>query len=407
MDDHVLLREYVEHRSERAFAELVERHLPFVYATALRLARDPHTAQDIAQAVFIQLARKANTVRDGHALPGWLYRATRYAALVVFRSETRRRRRETDAMNLVKQNVSTDSWAQFAPLLDEALDCLDRADQNAVLLRFFHEKSYREVGVALGLNEDAARKRVERALEDVRGYFSRRGVTTTAALLGSAITSHAAVLPPVALSASVAGASLAGATAAGTVSLGWKIFFMSTQTKIIATTITVAVIAAIVVTIPMFHQQQEINYLGHLTDDKETTKTAMPANQPVVAGNSALPAIPPPVALRPPVVAPVAKPATPGQLVWTSQVADPSSAQAQTKAVLNNLRQISSAAQQYMLDMRVTQATYYDLVGTRTDNYLRNVTPVGNEDYTGIVVNRSTTEISIVGPDGSTITYSQ
>mgnify|MGYP001544324379 CR=1 FL=1 len=399
MDDHDLLEQFVEHQSERAFAELVERHLPFVYATALRLAHDPHTAQDIAQSVFIQLARRAGTVRDGHALPGWLYRATHYAALVVFRREGRRRERETAAMNLAEQNTAADpAWAQISPLLDEALDRLDRADQDAVLLRFFHEKSYREVGEALGVNEDAARKRVDRALEKVRGYFSRRGVTTTAALLGSAITAHAATPPPVALSASLSGTSLtsATATAVGAGQLGWKIFLMSTSAKIITTVIIVAALAAI----PLVLQQKKIN---NLTAQLPPAPIVTPSTSPLPAAPTATPvAMQTPVlpAVKPQVEAPVARTATPAQLAAINQAAN-------NQAIINNLRQISSAAQQYMLDLGLSQCTYYDLVGTSSDNMLHNLAPIAGEDYTGLVFHQTDTQISLVGPDGSVVTFSQ
>ncbi len=141
MDDHALLREYLEHHSEKAFSAMVERHLPLVYGTALRLVQDSHAAQDVAQVVFIQLARKAWTIRAGHALPGWLYRAARHAAYAAVRSETRRRRRETAAMNLADQNQTPAAdWAEIAPLLDAAMGQLNCAEQDAVVLRFFRTR---------------------------------------------------------------------------------------------------------------------------------------------------------------------------------------------------------------------------------------------------------------------------
>lgn len=394
MDDHDLLEEYVAVHSERAFATLVERHLPFVYATALRLARDPHTAQDIAQAVFIQLARKADSIRNGHALPGWLYRATRHAAAVVFRGEGRRRQRETIAMNLAEQNAPADSgWTQIAPVLDEALSRLTPADQDAVLLRFFHEKTYQEIGVALGLKEDAARKRVERAIEDVRGYFTRRGVTTTAALLGTVISAHAATPPPVAFSAGLASASLTGAAAVGVGQFGWNLFLMTTQTKIIAAAFVVAAIAAV----PIVLQQYKINELSEQLGQKSPASqsadiSARPSTQSAATQNS--PAK---------VATPSVRPAPASQSVNA-----PLSDVNVQSAVKNNLRQLSSAAQQYFLDKGVLQATYFDLVGTGgTDNYLRNIIPIGGEDYTGLVIHQSDTQISVRGADGSTVTFDQ
>ena len=122
MDDHGLLQAYLEHRSEPAFAELVERHLSFVHGTALRLVHDPHAAQDVAQTVFILLARKPWVVQGGTALPGWLYRTTQRAAYNALRSESRRRRRETEAMKLAEQNQEpARSGDPIEPALDEAL----------------------------------------------------------------------------------------------------------------------------------------------------------------------------------------------------------------------------------------------------------------------------------------------
>jgi len=259
MDDHALLREYLEHHSEKAFSELVDRYLPLVYGTALRLVGDTHAAQDMVQAVFIQLARKAWTIRNGHALPGWLYRATHHAAYAARRSEIRRRERETAAMNLAEQNQPANTIAeQIAPLLDDALAGLSRVEQDAVLLRYFQDKSFREVGATLGLNEEAARKRTDRALDKIRLHFSRRGITATAALLGSALTSQAATPPPMGLATKVAASTFAHTAGTHFGTLLWKAFLMNTQTKIITTAVVVALVAAI----PIAYQQQEINKLN-------------------------------------------------------------------------------------------------------------------------------------------------
>src|SRR5262245_55202324 len=138
MDDRALLDAYVERRSEQAFAELVSRHVNLVYATALRLVREPHAAQDVVQTVFIQLAGQAWRVRGANTIPGWLYRATCRAALVALRGESRRRRRETEAMKLADHNEPAGTtWENLAPLLDEALQRLNRVEQNAIVLRYF------------------------------------------------------------------------------------------------------------------------------------------------------------------------------------------------------------------------------------------------------------------------------
>src|SRR5262245_48916539 len=183
LDDRQLLRRYVAHGSDAAFSELVARHVNLVYSAALRRAgRDTHLAQDVAQLVFTDLARKARSLPKDVVLAGWLHKATRFATAQVLRSEDRREKREQEAvaMNELKSDSTLD-WEQIRPLLDEALDRLNQTDRDALLLRFFEQRSLAEVGRALGSNEEATRKRVSRALEKLRAHLARRGLTTTAA----------------------------------------------------------------------------------------------------------------------------------------------------------------------------------------------------------------------------------
>jgi RNA polymerase sigma factor (sigma-70 family) len=144
-DDRELLRRYVENRSESAFTELVRRHLNLVYATALRVVGDSHMAQDVGQSVFIQLARKAASVRDGNALPGWLYRATCGIGKDTLRGERRRREREGEAVTRAELSSDPESskavWNSIAPMLEEAMQQLNEGEQNAIVLRFFEDKA--------------------------------------------------------------------------------------------------------------------------------------------------------------------------------------------------------------------------------------------------------------------------
>jgi RNA polymerase sigma factor (sigma-70 family) len=212
MDDAKLMREFVENRSETAFAELVARHINLVYSTAVRMVQDPALATDVAQLVFIQLARKAPIIRSGQALPGWLYRVTRCQAANALRDDHTRRQRETEAMNVIQTEAgSSQAWESIAPHLEEAMNTLSTADQNAVVLRFFQDRSWREVAGALALREDAAQKRVRRALAKLRSYFVRRGIVISAALLASVLAANAVSAAPAGLAASIATASLAGA----------------------------------------------------------------------------------------------------------------------------------------------------------------------------------------------------
>jgi len=216
LDDRQLLRCYVTENSEAAFGELVKRHVNLVYSAALRrVGGDCHLAQDVSQLVFTDLARKAASLPDDLVLAGWLHSATRYAAAQMVRTNRRRQHREQEAvaMNLLEPETPAD-WQALRPLLDTALDKLNAADRDALLLRFFEQRSFSEVGAALGSNEDAARKRVHRALDKLRDQLVRRGLATTAAALSVAISVNAVQVAPAGMAAALTGASLAGAGAA-------------------------------------------------------------------------------------------------------------------------------------------------------------------------------------------------
>ena len=184
LDDSVLLKEYVEHGSEEAFATLVARHVNKVYSIALRHTRNAHQAEEITQAVFVILARKSRQLSKRVILSGWLCRTARLSAVTFVRSEIRRTRREQEAHmeNLLNESES-EVWPQIAPLLDAAMAGLSEADHDAVALRFFDGKSMKEIGAALGASEDATKMRVNRAVEKLRIFFTRRGIVCSAAVM--------------------------------------------------------------------------------------------------------------------------------------------------------------------------------------------------------------------------------
>jgi len=219
LDDAALLRRYAEDRSEAAFAELVQRHLNLVYAVALRqCGGDALLAEDVAQRVFTDLARKAAALAARPVLSGWLHRATHYAATDVVRAERRRRIREQEAhamQELTRHPDAEPDWDRLRPVLDQAINELGERDRDAVILRFIEDRAYADIGATLRLTDDAARMRVDRALEKLRGLLAKRGVTSTATALAVALANQAGVAAPAGLAASVTGAALAGVAPTG------------------------------------------------------------------------------------------------------------------------------------------------------------------------------------------------
>ena len=220
MTDDQLLRRFVDEHSEAAFTELVQRHLPLVRATALRrVGGDAHAADDVTQQVFVALARKAAALRGHATLAGWLYTATHHATADWVRREQRRKQREIAASSMHPSEFPADPSSADAerlrPLLDDALVTLKPDEREAIVLRFFSGRTFSEIGATLTLSEEAARKRVDRALEKLHATMLRRGVTSTVAALGGALS--AASVQPVSagLATQVAGAALAKAAAPG------------------------------------------------------------------------------------------------------------------------------------------------------------------------------------------------
>jgi len=220
LDDILLLREYVDHDCEKAFAVLVTRHVDKVYSIALRQVRNPHHAEEIAQTVFVILARQARHLSSRVILSGWLCRTAQLTAMTFIRSEIRRTRREQEAsmQNPLSENES-DVWSQIEPLLDAAMAGLSKADYHAVVLRFFDGKSMKEVGAALGASEDAAKMRVNRAVEKLRLFFSRRGIVVSVAVLTAAISASSVQSAPATLAKTATAVALAKGTTASTSTL--------------------------------------------------------------------------------------------------------------------------------------------------------------------------------------------
>ncbi len=214
--DAELLRRYAEGQSEDAFAELVRRHLDLVYSAALRQTNgDAHLAQDVAQTVFTDLARKAAALSHREVLTGWLFTSTHFAAAKAVRKERRRHMHEQEAhamQELVHEPAPDFDWEKLRPVLDRVMHELNPCDREVILMRYFENRQLADIGERLGLSEDAARKRVDRAVQKLRCFLSKRGITTTAAL-ATVLSAHAVQVAPAGLAATLASASLAGVTA--------------------------------------------------------------------------------------------------------------------------------------------------------------------------------------------------
>ena len=214
--DEELLREFARTSSDDAFAPLVARHVHWVYSAALRQTRDPTCAEDATQAVFTALARKAGSLSSETIISGWLFRAVRYACLDSVKLAARRRTREWEAMKMdtvtgTEHNdaLNDAKWAEIAPLLDPGLESLGETDRTAILLRYYEQKGWTEIGEKLGVNEDAARVRVNRALEKLRGYFSRRGVVVSLAIVAGLLVDQTVQAAPPLLVARATSAAIA------------------------------------------------------------------------------------------------------------------------------------------------------------------------------------------------------
>jgi RNA polymerase sigma factor (sigma-70 family) len=305
-DDHVLLSRYVQQKSEPAFGALVRRHVNHVFSAAWRRVNgDRALAEDVTQMVFTDLARKAAGLPPDVVLGGWLHRHTGFTASKAIDRDRRRRRREQEAATMTALHSTTDDplWRDAAPLLDQALDQLPAADRDAVVLRFFQKHDFRQVGAALGVSDDTAQKRVARALEKLRAFLSRRGVTGTAGALSTVLATQAVTAAPTSLAGSVAGSALAGAAVSG-IGLGgwWAALSAASRWKLAAALALVAAAAAA----PVVLQQRELRRLN--TENRTLRERAVQtptATSPTATPNPAVSAA----------ATDVTKPETPGDLI--------------------------------------------------------------------------------------------
>jgi RNA polymerase sigma factor (sigma-70 family) len=240
-----LLHRYASTGSQEAFTTLVTRHIDLVYSAALRQVRLPHLAQEVVQSVFIELSRSAAKFPSHSLLTPWLYHVTRRRSIDLIRSESRRRLREQIACEINEMNATSPDWTQIEPLLDEAMAALPDLDRTAILLRYFENKPLRELGCLLGISDDAAQKRVSRALGQLRHYFAKRNIPVAAATLAAGISTQAIQAAPASLVATVTFAALLTPVTVHSAAAGvtTAIAMTTIQKALIAATLTLTVAA--------------------------------------------------------------------------------------------------------------------------------------------------------------------
>ena len=277
LDEPSLLSAHVAGNGS-AFAEIVRRHGGLVYSAALRQTRDVHLAQDVTQAVFMLLSRKARRLGASAILSAWLYRAACYAARDAMKKERRRRRHEKQAsvpQTSWPASATDEIWADMRPLLDEAMQALREKDRTAVLLRFFEGRSLREVGAAMGASEAAAGQRVSRAIERLRRFFVARGITAPIAAIEISIARYAVGPMPANLDlATATGAAGANAVIASIAKgASHMIFWGKIKLPAVATAIVVLAIVAPAIVLQARGQSPPV----------QAAATPGPSNQPYQA----------------------------------------------------------------------------------------------------------------------------
>lgn len=404
-DDATLLRSYADQGSEAAFAELVRRHLDLVYGAALRrTGGDPHRAKDVAQQVFTTLARDARRLSRHTVLVAWLHTATRHAALNLMISDQRRRKREGEALALDLASAPggpAPDWEQVRPLLDAAIDELPEPDRAAVVMRFLERHAFADIGAALRVSEEAARKRTDRALEKLRAALARRGITSTAAALGALVAAQPVMSAPAglaALLATQATATAGSATLAATV--------LSFMTAKIITTATLGIVlgflagthfgsvpaAEIPAAAPAVDAARQDQAATTLRRDNERLAAERSMQNAEIARLKAANATLSAAAQANPSPAPLpTENITLGMARWEIQ-----------QASLNNLRQIDAGRRQFQLEKGRIAGSIHDLIGR--GGYIKTMRTVNGEDYAKVSMNPAD-PLTVTTPNGIEVTY--
>jgi RNA polymerase sigma factor (sigma-70 family) len=384
-DDIELLRRYVVAGTGDAFAELVRRHIAFVYGAALRQTNGAHRAEDVTQIVFADLARKAESLCGRKELLGWLYLSTRNAARALVRGEVRREAREKEAHTMHQQTTDDEApveWAALHPMLDDALHDLADADRTAILRRFYCQQSLAEVGRALGVSEDAARKRLDRALDKLHALLARRGVTSTASALALTLAQQPIVAAPARLVQKVSNAALANVPIAGAEAAPAGTIGHASVSKMMMGVAGVIVAAAIGMALVTQHRTER-------REEAASDFRPEPERSEQGGGPPAQVTLP---SLRENVRAPVA--------------ANPNTDEATryAKAVETNLREIAKARIQFTLENGRWPTSLADLVGP--DKGIKRLESVAGENYYTIAMTGHPYQpLQLVGPNGLAVRY--
>ena len=414
--DAELLHRYAEERSEPAFAALVQRHLNLVYFAALRqVGGDAHRARDVAQSVFTDLARKAASLTGRATLTGWLHTSTRFAAAKVRRADFSRQQHEQEAatMNAFLSDPHPDpeaaaEWERLRPMIDDVIHELDDRDREAVLLRFFENRPFAEIGATLSVSEDAARMRVDRALEKLRAVLARRGVKSTRAALAVVFANQVAASAPAGLATAISSAALASAAATGGLAAMGAGFFMSNTSTAIVSAVALAAIGATF--LQWNHAQRAETELAVLALERDTLRTQLAAEQQrttrstrdmaalqgevdtLKAKEAALQA-----AQR------AAPPVTAAQIIGAAAPGfDQLRRASMNKAITNNLRQISATRDAFQKKFGRPPASLDEVVGE--GKFIRALVPVDGEDYSTLSLVPGT-PLVVTNSEGASVTF--
>lgn len=278
--DIQLIALFTKQGDQAAFARLVDRYVDVAYAAAITYLGKDDLARDACQLTFVELARKAASLSANVKFGGWVYTTSRNISRKIQRGEMRRLKREQDYADQMKlQNSPEVDWTRLTPEIHSALDQLKPADRDSIILRYFQHKSLSETGAALGLSADAARMRLNRALERLNKQLAHKGITSTATALAAALPVHAASMAPAGLAKSISVTALASA---GTATIGISTLtglgIMSTKTLII----TASVAATTLLGGGVYFANQVSTTSADRREPATTNPATTPREQPVV-----------------------------------------------------------------------------------------------------------------------------